>query len=158
MDFEIELGELRPLFGVGQKILSAYNHILHNGEIYGGQYDQQNGGIYWRCITDPDLEGMHHHNYDTKNPFMVQVITYKRTKEKVVPVPEPDILTDTFGVFEVITRHVNHPVMGKNQICKSEICDYSLETICLKLETFGVSIHVAHEQVISFFKLKEKFE
>lgn len=80
MDFELELGELRPLFGVGQKILSAYNHILHNGEIYGGQYDQQNGGIYWRCITDPDLEGINHYNYDTKNPFMIQVITYKRTK------------------------------------------------------------------------------
>lgn len=158
MDFELELGELRPLFGgdEGFKDISSCNHILHNGEIYNGSYDQQIGGLYWRCITDPEMDSIHHYNWDPKNPFMVQVITYKRTKEKVVPVPEPDLLTDMFGNFEVITRHVNHPIIGKKQICRSEICDCSSETICFKLETFGISIHKAHEQAIIFLELQEK--
>lgn len=82
MDFELELGELRPLFGRNNGFTDIYtfNHVLHDGEIYIGSHDQQMGGAYWKCITDPERESMHGYNNDRNNPFMVQVITYKRTK------------------------------------------------------------------------------
>ena len=83
MDFELELGELRPLFEVGVgKDISICNHILHNGEIYTGGHDPQTGCRYWRCITDPEMDSMHGYNYDRNNPFMVQVITYKKNQRK----------------------------------------------------------------------------
>lgn len=144
MDFELELGELRPLFGVGKDI-SICNHILHNGEIYMGCYDPQSGGRYWKCITDPEMKSMDGYTYDKNNPFMVQVITYKRTKEKVVVPKEPTKLEDKFGEFDVITRHTNYPVTGKNQICKSEICKNSTNTIYLTIKSSGITVKQAHE-------------
>lgn len=145
MDFELELGELRPLFEVGVgKDIPICNHILHNGEIYMGCYDPQSGSRYWRCITDPEMKSMDGYTYDRNNPFMVQVITYKRTKEKVIVPKEPKELITNFGSFEVVTRHSNYPVTGKNQICKSQIFEQGKGISYTDMESMDITIQEAH--------------
>lgn len=151
MDFEIELSEYKLLYISGKSnSVDPRLHILYDGEIYYSFFDKDLGRS-WCCLTNTEKPILHADNINFDDPPRVQEIKYKRTKiksEKPKPITK---LTETINNYEIITNHTNYPVIGKTQVCITDIYKH-IDDIFINIKNIGLDIYQSHKNACEIAK------